>query len=313
VALRLPVAAEVERLGEPAHHPSLRVDRKSGTIEPLHRRRLRGGELGRQRSPVARGLHLSHLVGPERKRTSGGDGRVLLAKRTRRRVARVDEEPLSRIVLATIEVFERGDRHVDLAPHLHDRGRRPDLLGELLRYRTDRGHVGRHVLAGPAVAAGCCLDKPPLVVAEGDGQAVDLQLADELGVRGDLLGQPVRPSLELFGSEGVVEAHHRHSMGHRGEEHRRRSADRRGRRTRDHQVGVIGFDRCELADQGVVFDVGDLGVVEPVVAVVVVRDELSQLLGPRDRIVARSWRIVARWFAHAAMPDPTTRSGSSRS
>ncbi len=36
---------------------------------------------------------------------------------------------------------------------------------------------------------------------------------------------------------------------------------------------MVGFDRGELADQGVVLDVGDLGVVEPVVALVVVCDE----------------------------------------
>ena len=150
----------------------------------------------------------------------------------------------------------------------------------------DGGHVGRDVLAGAPVAPGGRLHEPPVPVDEGDGQAVDLELADEGGVLGDLLGQPVGPGLELVGAEGVVQAHHRHPVGHRGEQGRGRRSDRRGGRVRDHQVGMFGLDAPQLPHQGVVLGVGDLRVVEPVVAVVVVGDQGPQRPGPGHRIPA---------------------------
>ena len=61
-----------------------------------------------------------------------------------------------------------------------------------------------------------------------------------------------------------------------------------GRRVRHDQVGVVGLDGAQLADQGVVLGVGDLRVVEPVVALVVVGDQRAQLLGPRPPGRARS-------------------------
>ena len=47
---------------------------------------------------------------------------------------------------------------------------------------------------------------------------------------------------------------------------------------------MVGLDGAELAHQLVVLGVGDLGVVEAVVAVVVVGDEAAKLLGPGDRV-----------------------------
>ena len=69
----------------------------------------------------------------------------------------------------------------------------------------------------------------------------------------------------------------------------------------------------QLAHQRVVLGVGDLRVVEPVVAVVVVGDQGPQLLGPGHRIPAVPVGPAALGpgpaGAHRAMPEPTTSSG----
>ena len=177
-------------------------------------------------------LQLADLVGPEREGPGGGDRRVLLAQGAGRRVARIDEEPLPGLGLAPIEVLEGGDRHVHLAPDLDHLRAAP--LGGRKRVGDggDGGHIGGDVLAGAPVPAGGGLDEPAVPVGERDGQAVDLELADEGGVGGDLLRQPVGPGLQLLGAEGVVEAHHRDPVINRREQRRGRSPDRRGGRLR---------------------------------------------------------------------------------
>ena len=72
-----------------------------------------------------------------------------------------------------------------------------------------------------------------------------------------------------------------------------------------HQVGVLGLDGPQLAHQGVVLGVGDLGIVEPVVAVVVVRDQGPQLLGPGHRVATVRPAPVRRAPAAGGSPgDP---------
>ena len=59
-----------------------------------------------------------------------------------------------------------------------------------------------------------------------------------------------------------------------------------GERVVELDVGVVGGELAQLADQRVEVAVGDLGVVELVVAVVVVGDELGQRDEPRGHVVA---------------------------
>jgi hypothetical protein len=84
---------------------------------------------------------------------------------------------------------------------------------------VERGDVGGDVLTGATVAPRRGLDEAPGLVADGDGDAVDLELADVGRVgRARLLGHPaletLPPGHELVEVEGVVERHHRHRMGH---------------------------------------------------------------------------------------------------
>ena len=61
--------------------------------------------------------------------------------------------------------------------------------GEPVRHRVDGLDVGRDVLAGHAVAAGERADQPALLVEQVDREAVDLELAEQVGP-----SMPSRPS-----------------------------------------------------------------------------------------------------------------------
>ena len=74
---------------------------------------------------------------------------------------------------------------------------------------------------------------------------------------------------------------------------------------------VLRLELAQLDDEEVVLGVGDLGRVEHVVQLVGVADQGAQLGGARRRL--RRDLAVASGHAQAAMPAPTTASGSSAS
>jgi hypothetical protein len=83
--------------------------------------------------------------------------------------------------------------------------------------QTDGPQVGGDVLAGRAVAAGRALDEAAALVAQRDGQAVDLELGDVAQLRGRLRGgrqaQALADALvegaQLVLVEDVAEREHR--------------------------------------------------------------------------------------------------------
>ena len=83
------------------------------------------------------------------------------------------------------------------------------------RHALDRAHVGGDVLAPFAIAAGGGPHQQALLVAEGQGVAVDLQFAHHRqrgldltagGLAIEHLEQAAVPGLQVVGAEGVVEA-----------------------------------------------------------------------------------------------------------
>ena len=88
-------------------------------------------------------------------------------------VAGVGVQRQARLLAFRVDPRELRLGHVDLAPDL-ERQR----LGEALRDGRDGPQVGGHVLAGRAVATGGALDEPPALVAQGDGETIDLELRD---------------------------------------------------------------------------------------------------------------------------------------
>ena len=225
---------------------------------------------------------------------------------------RVDEEALARVGLALVHRLELGHRHVDLAPDLQQVGVGTAGLGQLLGHVVDRGHVRRHVLPRHPVAPRGRLDEPAALVGERHGDAVDLGLARE-GERVEVearIGpaQPLPPGPQLVLVEHVVEAHHRDAVPDLLEEPRRRRAHGVRGRVRCGERRVLRLELAQLDDEEVVLGVGDLGRVEHVV----------QLVGAADRARSSATRApppaaglaLTSGHAQAAMPAPTTASGS---
>ena len=118
-----------------------------------------------------------------------------------------------------VEVGERGDREVDLAAHLQPLGQL--LARQLLRDVVHRADVGGDVLAGDAVAAGGRADQPAVLVEQGDGEPVDLQLAQPAHAGAGVPLDAGGPRLQLLAAEDVVQALHPLQVLHRGERRRR--------------------------------------------------------------------------------------------
>ena len=110
-----PVRAEVVDLLERTHHSRVRIGRQPQSRHPLER-----PGVGRKFGTAD---HFAELVTPEGQAPTGGDRRVLLAQRTRSRVARVGVEPTPCGLLGGIERRERVEWQVDLAPDLDHLGR----------------------------------------------------------------------------------------------------------------------------------------------------------------------------------------------
>ena len=219
VAVLLPVTTERDDLLESVHHPHLGVHGKTE-----RRDEIEGGAMGVDGGPSH---HLTELVGPHRQSTPRGDRRVLLAERTRGRVAGIDEQSLTRLVRLPVELVEHRDRHVDLAADLDHLG---GSGGQPMGHVSDRADVGGDILADAPVTAGGGVHQLAALVAETHGQTVDLEFAHEprIGAVEPAL-EPLTPGTQLRLVHGVVEAHHRDGVLDRRERGRGRAADRRRR------------------------------------------------------------------------------------
>ena len=266
----------------------------------------------------------AEAVAPDRERAFGGQGGVELADRAGGGVARVGEGRLAGRGAAFVQRLEVGDRQVDLAAHF-------DQLRRLLdpqRDRADRAQVLGDVLADPAVAAGGAAGEHTVLVGERDRQPVDLRLGRVAELRGadveplQVVADPRLPGPQLLLVAGVGEREHRLGVLDPLEAVERRGADPLGGRVGGAQLGVLGLDRPQLVEQRVVLVVADLGIVEDVVAAVVVLEPAAQLGRPRSGsarvLCSRSLALIVNGgAAHAAgalaasissKPQPRSRS-----
>ncbi len=230
---------------------------------------------------------------PELERALRGDFGVLLPQRSRRRIARIGElADLGRVEFLAlflrrgariihqprVERLEIGAPHIDLAADLEHLGR---IAGQLLRDVGDMRDIGRHILAHLPIPARRCAHQSALLVAQRAGQPVDLVLGGErhrIAIRqrqeaphaGD-------PFLDLFGVEGIVEAHHANLVRHLAQ--RRgggRVAHLAAGRILAHQMRKRRLQRGIAPHQRVIFRIADLGRVLGMVKPVVLRDLLRQ-------------------------------------
>ena len=220
------------------------------------------------------------------------------AQRSGRRVARVHERLLAGGGLLGVDLLEAGQRQVDLAAHLDLAG-----LGDAQRDRTDRPQVGRHVLAGGAVAPGGAAHEHAVAVEQRDRQPVDLRLGDQLE---RLVADPplhtFRPLPELLLVAGVGQREHGLQVLHRREPARGRGAHAVGGRVRRDQRRIVSLELLQLAHQLVVLGIRHARVVEHVVAVVGVVQPLPQLGRPlrAAHVATTSSGVSNVWFGHSS-------------
>ncbi|MNX79614.1 hypothetical protein D3C86_1112500 [compost metagenome] len=291
VAARPNIAIEGQQALRTLHHLALGADRQAQPGKAVEHHAVGGG--------TVRALQLANPVGEEGQRPLGGDARVQLPQAAGGGVARIDEGLLAGLGLAFIELVELGAVHEDLAAHFQH-GRR--LAAQLQRNRLDGPHVGGHVLAGLAVAARGGLHEPAVLVAQRHRQAVELQFAGVFhGLIGRLGGaeqvvavswrgrggpaQPLGAAAveidDIFVGEAIVQRQHRHAMPHGIERGQRRAAHALGGRIVGQQVGMLGLQRLEFAEQRVVLGVRNRRIIEHVVLVGVAFEFIAQPLHAR--------------------------------
>lgn len=213
--------------------------------------------------------HLTNAIAAELQRAAGGDFRIKLAQATGGGVARVGERLATGFGLGGIEPVETGLAHVHLAAHLQHR--RPALTLQLERNVAHGAHVGADVFAGGAIAAGSALHQLAIAVQQAHGQAVELGFTAEVD-RAGLIEAFYNAAAELTQVgffEGVTQAEHRDFMAHLAKGGQGSAADALGGRVGCDKVRVLGFKRLQLVEQAVVFGIRHAGLVEHVVAVVV--------------------------------------------
>ncbi len=140
-------------------------------------------------------------------RPAGGDGRILLAQQPGRGVARVGEQRFAGGAHLQVDAIEVGQAQEHLAAHLQPVGGR--IAAQARRDGPDGAHVGGHVLADVAVAARGAAHQPAALVADGNGDAVDLRLAHVGWLAAQTLHDAVTPGHQLFVVEHVVQREQR--------------------------------------------------------------------------------------------------------
>lgn len=218
----------------------------------------------------------AHVVAVHRQRTGRGDPGIQLPEATRRRISGVGERSLAAPLGLPVQLFKSRLRHIDLAADFQEP--RIALAQKPQRDRTDRPEILRHVLADHPVPARRAPHEEAILVIHTDRQSIKLWLRGVLDIRNpQALPHPLVPGRYLLIAEGVVQGQHGHLMNDLGKRLEGSPAHPLRRRVRRDQVGVGLLQLLELPEQAVVLGVGDGGIIEHIIAVVVVIDLLAQL------------------------------------
>jgi len=263
---------------------------------------------GRMRRRQFAAVHDAHRIGEEAQLALRSDRRVQLAQRTGGTVAGIGQGLLAMRAGPFVEGLEIPAQHDDFAAHFQHL--RPAAATQLQRDRADRAHVGGHVLAGLAVAARGALHEHAMLVAQADRQAIELGLGGkqrvaavqrlldaphELGHFAETVAIIVRLAFGHRLFEGIAQRQHRQRMAHFGEAAGGAGTDAAGRRIRHGQVRMRGFQCLQLAHHAIVIGVGNLRVVEHVVAVVGLLDPRAQLGCMRPDILGGDGLFAHAW------------------
>ena len=114
-----------------------------------------------------------HLVGKRAETALRDQRRIQIPHRSRRRVARILEQRLTRVFHLAVDPLERGTRQIHLAADLDPAGR---AAFQRKRNRADRADVGGHIFAARPVASRRATHQRSVFIRERDAQAIDLEL-----------------------------------------------------------------------------------------------------------------------------------------
>ncbi len=241
-----------------------------------------------QRFPLAADRHpfgLRHGVHVDEEAALGDHARVQALHRAGGDVARVGVRLLFALLPLAVDRIEACPREEDFSPRFEPL--RHVLPSQRKRHGLDGAHVRRHVVAPDAVAARHAPHEASFFVVEGHRQAVDLRLGHVVdGALADLPEDPLLELAQLFFVVRVVEAQHRHAVLPRGKRLRGLLADALGGAVRRDEVGELRLQVAQLAFEPVVLRVGDLGLVEHVVEVLVPAQLAPQLLDAAFSLIA---------------------------
>ena len=196
-----------------------------------------------------------------------------------RGVARIGEQGLPLVLPFPIQLLKGVQRQEDLPSHL-DRPPFAPLAAQsrhMERHRPYGTNVGGDVLAPQSVASGDSPNQRSILEGQGQAEAVDLELTDEAGpaARGRLLDPPVKVQQLAF-RVGIVQAQHREGVLHRHHSLGGLPSDPLGGRIGSDQLGMGRLQSPELPHELVELPIGNLGVVQHVIAVLVVANLLPQ-------------------------------------
>jgi hypothetical protein len=227
-----------------------------------------------------RAVRHDDVVGEQVQVAAGRHGRVQLADRPGRRVARRGVGLLSALHEPSVEALEIRDVHHDLAAQREQRGRRPYVGTQAERHGLDGPHVLRHALADEPVSTRDGPREHSVLVDELDGGAIELRL-DDVGRLDPLterlahpLVEPPNVRLALCG----IEREHRRDVLDGLELLLRLDPHPLGGRVRGEQPGVTLLQLGEARPEPVELGVGDR---RPRLHVVEVRVPVDLLPEPR--------------------------------
>ena len=254
------------------------------------------------------------VVREESQRPRPGDPGIELPQRARGGVSRVLEWLLPFGRKLAVHALEVGDREDRLPPHRQTCGY--IRSGKPQRQRSDCPEIRGDVLANPTVAARRAAAEHSFVVHELHREPV------VLGLQGVLDGSPHQLALHALAELpqfglflNAVERQEWGDVLHLGEGVGDTARDPLGGRVGSCERRILRFQGLQVPKQAIVSGIVDLGIVEHVVAVIVVPDPLGQALVTRFD-VGRNERLGSCHFTvtrAATSPDSDTDQSRIRS
>jgi len=214
-------------------------------------------------------------VGVEVELAVGGDGGVENAEGAGGGVAGVGVAGEAFLLAVGVEFLEGGVGHDNFPAGFELVSDSADFEGEA----ADGAGVGGDVFAFGSVAAGEGELEGTGGVLGGEGEAVEFEFGYVLeGLIAEEVADALIEGAEFGFVEGVVEAEHGGGMAELDEAFAGGAADALGGRVRGDERGVGLFEGLEFAHEDVVFGVGELGLIEDVIEVLVVAEIVAEIV-----------------------------------